>query len=238
MMTADVIAARVAANLARIREQIAAAAIRAGRAAHDITLIGVSKYVAADATRALVQAGCGDLGEARPQLLWEKAAELHDVPIRWHLIGHWQRNKVRRTLPHVFLFHAGDSLPLLEEIDREAARAGRVLPLLLEVNISGEATKHGFTPESLRAALPSIAALRHIAVQGLMGMASLSAGPNHARHDFARLRALRDQLLTEAPPEIQLTALSMGMSGDFADAIQEGATHVRVGSALWEGLDT
>ena len=109
-------------------------------------------------TRALAEAGCPDLGESRPQSLWEKAEALAEAPIRWHLIGHLQRNKVRRTLPHVALMHSGDSLRLVQEIDAEAAKLGRAVEMLLEVNISGDVAKHGFAPGNLRAALPHIAA--------------------------------------------------------------------------------
>ena len=224
------------ANLQRVRDRIEQAALRAGRNGTEIQLIGVTKYVSPALTELLVQAGCVELGESRPQSLWEKGAALANLPIRWHLIGHWQRNKVRRTLPHVSLFHAGDSLRLLTELNEEAAQQDRTLDTLLEVNISGDAAKHGFQPAELRTALPEIAKLAQLRIRGLMTLAALQGGPEQARRDFARLREFRDTLRTECPPTIQLDELSMGMSGEFEEAILEGATFVRVGSALWEGI--
>lgn len=225
----------IAANLQRVRDQIADAA-RQGRRPEEITLVGVTKYVDAAATRSLFECGCVDLGEARPQSLWEKAEALSDLPIRWHMIGHLQRNKVKRTLPHVSLLHSGDSLRLLQAVDAEAADLGRVIDVLLEVNISGDAAKHGFSPEELRASLDSIAALPHLKVLGLMTMAALDGGPERAQRDFSSLRQLRDELQLNCPAALELRELSMGMSGDFREAIPEGATIVRLGSALWEGV--
>jgi pyridoxal phosphate enzyme (YggS family) len=227
----------IAANLQRVREQIADAAQRAGRQPEETTLVGVTKYVDAAAAQALFDAGCHDLGESRPQSLWEKAESLVGLPIRWHMIGHLQRNKVKRTLPFVTLLHAGDSLRLLEAVDVEAAALGLVVDVLLEVNISGDISKHGFRPDELRAAFPQIAALGNLKVRGLMTMAALEGGPQRARRDFAALRELRDTLQQDCPPSMQLQDLSMGMSEDFVEAIQEGATIVRIGSALWEGLE-
>lgn len=226
--------ATIAANLQRVRDQIADAAQRAGRQPDEIKLVGVTKYVDAAAARALFEAGCHDLGESRPQSLWEKAEALASLPIRWHLIGHLQRNKVKRTLPHVALMHSGDSLRLLEAVNAEAAMLGRNIDVLLEVNVSGDAAKHGFTASEVQTSIPQIAALANLKVRGLMTMAALEGGPERARQDFAALRELRDRLISECPPSIELRELSMGMSGDFAEAIHEGATLVRIGSALWE----
>lgn len=229
--------AAIAANLQRVRDQIADAAQRAGRQPEEITLVGVTKYVDAAAARALFDAGCHDLGESRPQSLWEKAESLAGLPIRWHMIGHLQRNKVKRTLPFVTLVHSGDSLRLLQAVNIEAVALGRVVEVLLEANISGDVSKHGFRPEELRAALPQIAALGNLTIRGLMTMAALEGGPQRARRDFAALRELREKLQKDCPASMQLQDLSMGMSEDFVEAIQEGATIVRIGSALWEGLE-
>lgn len=228
---------RIAENLAGVRERIAQAALRAGRSAEEVRLVGVTKYVNAEAAAALVAAGLHDLGESRPQELWRKAEALANQPVRWHLIGHLQRNKVRRTLPLAWLIHSADSLRLLQDLDREAQQHERAAPVLLEINISGDAAKHGFAPEQIEPLLPDIARLSHVQVRGLMGMGSLAGGRTQAKKDFARLRELRDRLARSCPAKISLTELSMGMSDDFDLAIEEGATMVRVGSDLFEGVE-
>lgn len=223
-------------NLARVRAEITRAAARAGREPEEVKLIGVTKYVGAEVVRPLVAAGLCDLAESRPQQLWDKAAALADLPIRWHQIGHLQRNKVRRTLPLVAMIESVDSLRLAGAIDQAAGELGRRIAVLLEVNISGEEAKHGFSPSGVETALPSLAGMKHLDVRGLMGMAGLESDLDDARREFAALRAVRDRLQTVCPEGITLTELSMGMSGDFEVAIEEGATIVRVGSALFEGM--
>ena len=222
----------------------------------------MTKYVPAGIARLLVEAGCQDLGESRPQQLWEKAEELAGLPIRWHLVGHLQRNKVRRTLPMLAMLHSVDSPRLLAAIEEEletketevvaatdslfTESASRQpppcpsclapLPILLEVNISGETAKHGFAPDEVEPFLAIAADYRHVSIRGLMGMASLEGGRDVARREFAALRDLRDRLRPNCSPGITLDQLSMGMSGDFDVAIEEGATIVRVGSALFEDV--
>ena len=233
-------AARIAENVAEVRGRIAEATARAGRSAGDVTLVAVTKYVSAEIVRPLVAAGCLDLGESRPQKLWEKAETLADLPIRWHMIGHFQRNKVHRTLPLLGMVHSVDSPRLLAAIDEDLEGIERTgpLPVLLEVNISGESAKHGVTPETIEPFLAEVAAYRNVAVRGLMCMAGLEGGPDEARRDFAALRQLRDRLRKSCPPGVALDELSMGMSGDYEIAIEEGATLVRVGSALFEGVES
>jgi len=223
-------------NLSRVRDQVAAAAQRSGRSPSDVRLIGVTKYVSVEIARELAAAGLADLGESRPQELWRKAEGLADLPVRWHMIGHLQRNKIRRSLTAISLLHSGDSLRLLEALDEECAAQQRRQDVLIEVNVSGDATKHGFPPNEVAAALPRIAELKNLQVVGLMTMAALEGGPERARRDFATLRELRDRLRSDLPAGIDLRELSMGMSDDFEQAIEEGATMVRVGSALFEGL--
>jgi pyridoxal phosphate enzyme (YggS family) len=201
-----------------------------------VKLVAVTKYVHASVVRALVAAGCRELGESRPQELWAKSAELDDLSINWHLIGHLQRNKVERTLPLVSLVHSADSLRLIAAIDAAAAALGRDVPILLEVNISGDRSKHGFSPEEVSRVLPEVAGLARARVRGLMAMAGREGDVDSARRDFTRLRELRDRLLAELPAGMSLDELSMGMSGDFETAVEEGATIVRVGSALFEGV--
>lgn len=228
--------ARIAENLAQVRRRIAAAARRSGRGPEDVSLVAVTKYVGQPEVRALVEAGCRLLGESRPQQLWAKAEALRDLPLRWHLVGQLQRNKVRRTLPLVEMIESADGLRLVAAIDRIAAELSRRVPLLLEVNVSGEPAKHGFEPAALEACLGELAACESVEVRGLMCMAGLEGGPQAARGHFARLRHLRDRLRQRSPAGIVLDELSMGMSHDYEVAIEEGATIVRIGSALFQGV--
>ena len=228
--------AQLAENVAEVRGRIAEAAARSGRTAGDVLLVAVTKYVGPDVARALAGAGCDVLGESRPQQLWEKAAALADVPVRWHMIGHLQRNKVARTVPLVEMIQSADSPRLLAAIDRTAAELGRRVPVLLEVNVSGEEAKHGLAPGEVEPLLEQVSASAHVEVRGLMCMAGLEGGLDAARRDFAALRTLRDQLAPACPDGVLLRELSMGMSGDYEVAIEEGATIVRVGSALFEGI--
>ncbi len=227
---------QVAQNLARVRERIAQAAAKSGRTLGEITLVAVTKYVGEAQTRAVFEAGCDVLGESRPQQFWPKAEALSDLPIHWHMIGHLQRNKVRRTLPLVEIIHSANSPRLIETIDRVAGELSLRVPILLEVNVSGEVAKHGFESDAVGIYLEDLAQFEHVDVRGLMCMAGLAGGPDDARRDFARLRELREHLKTICPEGIGLGELSMGMSGDYEAAIEEGATMVRVGSALFEGV--
>ncbi len=230
------VAGRIADNLAHVCSRIDAAARRSGRAAADVTLVAVTKYVPLEYAIAVVDAGCLDLGESRPQQLWERAAALADRGLRWHLVGHLQRNKVRRTLPLVHLLQSIDSGRLVETVEAEAASLGRTVDVLLEVNVSGDAAKTGLPPDEVEAVLAQAAALPHVAVRGLMGMAGREGDDEAARADFSHLRSLRDRLRERFAPRVSLDQLSMGMSGDFEIAIEEGATIVRLGSILFEGL--
>lgn len=229
---------RIAANLAAVRQRIAAAAERSGRRAEDVTLVAVTKYIGAAEVRALVEAGCTELGESRPQELWRKAEALRDLPVRWHMVGHLQRNKVRRTLPLVCMIQSVDSPRLAAAVDEAGRELGRRVPVLLEVNVSGEAAKLGFAPAAVEPLLAELAGYRSLEVRGLMCMAALEGGPDVARRDFAALRDLRDRLRAACPAGVALDELSMGMSGDFEVAIEEGATIARIGSALFEGIDS
>jgi len=230
------IARRIADNVAAIRARMAEAAARSGRSADEVRLVAVTKSVGVEAIRATVAAGCHELGESRVQQLAQRAEALRDLPIRWHMIGPLQRNKVRRVLETAQIVHSADSVRLVEAIDRIAGELSRRVPLLIEVNVSGEAAKHGFAPDDVEPCLAGLAGLAHVDVRGLMCMASLEGDLGAARREFAALRQLRDRLRTVAPPGMVLDELSMGMSGDFEPAIEEGATIVRVGSALFEGI--
>ena len=173
-----------------------------------------------------------DLGESRPQELLRKASLLPPT-IRWHLIGHLQRNKIDRVLPNISLIHSVDSVRLLEAIEQEAGKQGRTVRVLLEVNASGEANKHGFAPAEVLPLTPLVRGLRHVEVKGLMTMAAHQEA-EACRPTFAKLRELRERLQAQLGP---LPHLSMGMSNDFEVAIEEGATHVRIGTMLFHGLE-
>lgn len=231
---------RISDNVQRVRDQMRVAAEASGRPAKNVRLVAVSKYVDIDIIRALVVAGCDILGENRPQQLWQRAAELEafqsETGFQWHMIGHLQRNKIARTLPFASLLHSIDSVRLLAAVNAASARREKVTRCLLEVNISGDESKHGFAPGELAVLLTTLTDYPHIRVEGLMGMASLAGDADQARRDFAALRQLRDESRRKCPPSVDLHELSMGMSRDFVEAIQEGATMVRVGSALFAGL--
>lgn len=235
-MSADSTGDRIAENLAGVRGRIAAAAVRGGRSPEEVLLVAVTKYVGVALTEALVDAGATELGESRPQNFWPKAEALAGRPIRWHMIGQLQRNKIRRTLPLVEMVHSGESMRHLEAIDRIAGELAIRPRVLLEVNTSGDLTKHGFTSEGLASGLSNLAAFSNLKICGLMCMAGLESDAEGARQDFAALRRLRDKLRGECPDGVSLDELSMGMSGDYEVAIEEGATIVRVGSALFEGI--
>jgi len=230
------IAGMIRDNLSRVREKIAAAAGRSRRHADQIKLVGVTKYVEPAVARLLVEAGVTDLGESRPQELWRKAEALADLKVNWHAIGHLQRNKVRRTLEYSPLIHSVDSLRLLEEIDRDSAVGGKTTSVLLEVNISGDAAKHGLSPHEVESLFPSIIKFGHIRVRGLMTMSGLESGPDQTRREFAELHEVAERLNPKCSDNISMNELSMGMSEDFEIAIEEGATIVRIGSALFEGV--
>lgn len=226
---------RLADNLHRVTEEIAAACARAGRSPSDVTLVAVTKYAELDWVRRLVESGVRELGESRPQQLVERAEQL-PPDIRWHLIGHLQRNKVKLALPRTALIHSVDSLRLLERISEVAAEQLLHPRVLLEVNVSGEASKDGISVADLTAQWDALQAVPNVTIAGLMTMAPLNDDPEAARPVFAALRQLRDTLAARATPNVQLTELSMGMSGDFSVAIEEGATLIRIGSRLFEGL--
>jgi pyridoxal phosphate enzyme (YggS family) len=225
-------------NLRSVQERIDRAATRSGRSPEAITLVAVTKRTPESWARSLLTLGQQDLGENYPQELWFKADALADLPeARWHLIGHLQSNKLKRTLPIVTMIHAVDSLKLLTAIGEMMNQAPRLRRICLQVNMSGEESKHGWGESSILADAEAIAAViekYRLPVTGLMTMAGYGTDPETARPAFIALRLLADKL--SARMGRPLTDLSMGMSGDFESAIEEGATFVRVGSLLFEGL--
>jgi hypothetical protein len=225
----------LAERLAAVEERLRAACLRAGRSRAEVTLVAVTKTATVEAAAALVELGVRDLGEGRPQELWRKAAVLPTA--RWHLIGHLQRNKIERTLPLVRRIHSVASLRLLTALDQEAERQGRQVDVLLEVNASREANKQGFAPEEVLELRPTLKELKRVRVTGLMTMAAYEDNPERCRPTFVLLRQLRDRLREEMHGTHPLMDLSMGMSNDFEIAVEEGATLVRIGTALFEGLE-
>ena len=219
---------------ARVRDQMDAAARRAGRDPDEVTLVAVTKTRPIETVRAAIAAGLRDLGENRVSELVDKSdavpGEGDGGDVRWHLIGSLQRNKARDAAARADLFHALDSRRLADALDGKAEDAGRVLDVLVQVNISGEDAKHGAAPDAVSDLLAYAASRPHLRPVGLMGMAALAETDAErervVRPAFRRLRALYDA-------EPNLSVLSMGMSGDFEIAIEEGATHVRVGTALF-----
>lgn len=235
MMLDPVRAAEIAANLAEVRRRMATAAERSGRHPEDVRLVAVSKtYPLADIAAALA-AGQHDFGENRLEELWPKmaAAQTEGLDaIRWHMIGTIQSRKTGDAVGPLALIHAVDRVKIAQRLSRDAQAAGCVLDVLLEVNVSGEASKHGFTPADLLEAAADLLALPGIRIHGLMTMAPFEAVPEATRPVFRALRQLRDELATRFPHG-DWRELSMGMTNDFEIAIEEGATIVRIGSAIF-----
>jgi pyridoxal phosphate enzyme (YggS family) len=225
----------IAENLSVVRARINAAAQRAGRNPGEITLVAVSKTKPIEAIQAAYAAGQRDFGENRVEELWPKvhqAEALGLAEIRWHLIGTIQSRKSEQAVGPFTLIHSLDRLKLADRLSRDAQAAGCVLSVLLEVNVSGEGSKHGFTPDEVRQLAGRLGALPGIRIHGLMTMAPLTAPGEAAQPFFRALRQLRDELVN-LYPLIDWQQLSMGMTGDFEAAVAEGATLVRIGSAIF-----
>ncbi len=217
-------------NLESILTRIRSAAERAGRDPAGVRLVAVSKTHPAEAVRHVLDTGQRVFGESKVQ---EAAGKIPLLPrdLEWHFIGHLQTNKIRKALPLFRLFHGVDNSGLAVQMDRIAGECGCSPKILLEVNVSGEGTKFGFRPEALKAELPGLLALPRIQVAGLMTMAPYAADPEASRPYFATLRRLRDEL--EQHAGTPLPELSMGMSADFEQAVAEGSTLVRIGTAIF-----
>ena len=220
----------LAERLDSVRAAIADAAARAGRAAEEVTLVAVSKTHAPEEIAEAIDAGQLCFGESRVQ---EARAKIPLLPgrARWHFIGHLQKNKIRHALPLFELFHGIDSLELARDLDRHAGEAGVFPKVLLEVNVAGEATKFGFTPAQLWAQLEALLALERLQIDGLMCIPPPGPRPEDSRKYFTTLRELRDAVQAEG--RVPLPQLSMGMSSDYPVAVEEGATLVRVGTAIF-----
>lgn len=220
----------VAENLERVRSQMAEAAKKSGRSLDDVELVAISKTHEAEKVHAALDAGQQVFGESRVQ---EARAKIPMLPssARWHFVGRLQKNKIRHALPLFELFHSVDSIGLAREMHRIAEEEGMHPRVLLEVNVAGEGSKIGFAPDSLRAEMETLLGLPRLTIEGLMTIPPLAPEAEASRKYFSALRDLRDQFAAQF--QVGLPHLSMGMSGDFAVAIEEGATLVRVGTAIF-----
>ena len=223
----------VAARLTEVRRRIDAAARSAGRDPSSVLLIAVSKTFPIQLVREAFAAGQRDFGENRVQEALQKIDASTDLQIRWHLLGHLQTNKARKAGPAFAVIQSVDSLELLEKLDRAAMDAGSSPELLIQVDLAGEATKYGVAPGEVPRLFDAAAACRAARVVGLMTLPPVPDTPEDSRRWFRELRDLRDGWLASGVPASMLGELSMGMSGDFEVAIQEGATMVRVGTAIF-----
>jgi pyridoxal phosphate enzyme (YggS family) len=220
----------IAKNLEQVCERIAQAAAKAGRSVEEIELVAISKTHDAGKVREAVEAGQILFGESRVQ---EARAKIPELPsnLRWHFVGHLQKNKIRHALPLFEMIHSIDSLALAQDVNRIADEDGLHPRVLLEVNTAGEGSKFGFPPDKLREKIEELLALPRLSILGLMTIPPLSEEAEMSRKYFVQLRELRDRLQTEF--HVDLAQLSMGMTQDFALAVEEGATLVRVGTAIF-----
>jgi hypothetical protein len=219
-------------NILKIREDIAEAALRSGRDPSEIRLMAVTKTV--DDARILeaIEAGVNIIGENYVQEAKRKIATM-DVDVQWHMIGHLQSNKAKYAVRLFDMIHSVDRLSLAVELDKRSAKVGRVTDVLVEVNVSGEESKSGIGAEEAPALARDIASLEHLSIRGLMTMPPWFDDPEDARPYFVALRELRDRLAAEEIPGVEMRELSMGMSGDYRVAVEEGATIVRIGTAIF-----
>lgn len=223
----------IAENVARVHERINAACRRAGRRAEEVRLIAISKTFPAEAIRAACEAGLRDFGENRVQEAAAKRAALSDLPITWHLVGHLQANKAKPAREMFHWVHSVDSFRLAERLDHMAASPSDRLPVLVEVNLGGEETKSGVPESELAPLIEAASGLATVEVRGLMVIPPFSGDPEQARPYFRRLRELAAAIAARNVPGVSMRELSMGMSHDFEVAIEEGATMVRVGTAIF-----
>src|SRR5438876_400740 len=220
----------IAENLERVREQIGQAAAKAGRAVDDVELVAISKTHDAAKVREAIEAGQSLFGESRVQ---EARVKIPELPsnLRWHFVGHLQKNKIRHALPLFELIHSVDSLALAQDMNRISEEEGLHPPVLLEINVAGEGSKFGFSPDKLREQMEELLALPRLSILGLMTIPPLAEEAEASRKYFVQLRQLRDRLQAEF--RVDLAQLSVGMTQDFPIAVEEGATLVRVGTAIF-----
>ncbi|MGD9133636.1 MAG: YggS family pyridoxal phosphate-dependent enzyme [Desulfobacterales bacterium] len=220
-------------RLEQVKERIRQAAESCNRDADSIRLVAVSKTIAADTVREAIEAGVTILGENYVQEARDKFNALVQYPVSWHFIGHLQSNKAKYGVRLFDLIHSVDSLKLARELDKQAAKVDKVQHILVQVNISGEDTKSGISADEAPGLIAEISQLKNIAVKGLMTMPPYFYQPEKVRPFFAALRELRDRIKAQSLPHVSMDELSMGMTGDFEVAIKEGATLVRIGTAIF-----
>jgi pyridoxal phosphate enzyme (YggS family) len=220
-------------NLQILRKRIIEVCSRCGRSAEDVQLLAVSKTFSADAIHEAIAAGQKEFGENYVQELREKRETFSGSDVRWHFIGHLQSNKVKYLAEYVHLIHSVDDVELGNEIDRRAAKVGRVQDVLVEVHTTDEATKYGVAPEKTIALIKELALLPHVCVRGLMTMGPFADDPNRSRSSFRQVVELKKQIEREGIEHVEMKQLSMGMTHDFEVAIEEGATIVRIGTAIF-----
>jgi len=242
---------RLTENLKRVEQRIADACAAVGRDPSDVTLVAVTKYASLDIIRTLVDMGVQHLGESRVQDLTKRAAMVNEWLGRrardlaagakprpnWHMIGHLQRNKVKTVLPWINLIHSVDSLRLAEEIDAQSAKLERTTPILLQVNVSGEASKYGVAVAAATHLAEQVHSLEHVELRGMMAIGPLAQDEREVKNALGRARELFDEIVEERACAPEFRELSLGMSNDFEHAIELGATYVRIGSALFEGIE-
>ena len=223
----------VAGNLAVIRERIEAACVRAGRNPNDVKLVGVTKTVPVERVREGIDAGIGILGENYIQEAVAKRKALAGLPVSWHCIGHLQTNKAKAAVDCCDWVETLDRWAIATELNRRAELAGKKMPVLIQVNIGGEETKSGVRPEELIPFYKLVCGLESLDVRGLMALPPFFDQPDRVRPYFRQMRELLEKLISEAPGPVKPVELSMGMSGDYEVAIEEGATLVRIGTILF-----
>ena len=233
-----------------MKDRIAKACAKAKREPKEVTLIAVTKTAAPEQIREMLQLGVGDLGESRVPVLVQRAAQLNEFhqrrvasgdatvsdKLRWHMIGHLQRNKIKQVLPIVSLIHSVDSLRLAEELETQAMKVGKRQPVLMQINASEESQKSGVAVGAAVHLAEQIDSMPHLQLMGLMTMAAFDADEKTIRHTFTRTREIFEEMQWHKIGGSSLKHLSMGMSNDFEVAVEEGATLVRIGTALLEGL--
>lgn len=223
-------------NLEQVKQRIKRAALKVGRQPSEVRLVAVTKNVPVALVEQAIKAGVADIGENRAKEVLEKHSLIGDK-VNWHFVGHLQRNKVKSIIGFVDLIQSVDSLRLAGEIDRQAARAGKIQDVLVEVSISGEAGKYGLSPSEVEKLLTDISRqFRHMKVRGLMAMAPLEKDPEEVRPFFSQMKTLFEESRALNLTGVEMEMLSMGMSNDFETAIEEGSTMVRIGTAIFQQI--